>query len=123
MCVRARVRLRLRAARRLQFPIATLLGRLHAKKVITPEQAADFEATLLPHQRTTSADGLSILARSLAEHNLFVASERYDNIRLSRLAAFCGLTPAMTERMLGSMISEGRLNGSIDQVDGFVEFT
>lgn len=46
----------------------------------------------------------------------------YRNIRLTSLAALLGIDAAKTERIAAKMVTEARLNGSIDQVAGVLDF-
>lgn len=56
------------------------------------------------------------------EHNLLSASKLYNNITFEELGALLEITPAKAERIASQMITEGRMNGYIDQIDGIVHF-
>jgi COP9 signalosome complex subunit 4 len=56
------------------------------------------------------------------EHNLLSASRVYSNISFSGLGLLLSLTPAAGEAMARTMIQQGRLRASIDQVDGLITF-
>jgi len=98
------------------------LERMYLERVVPPADAARFEATLPAHQRATTADGSTILARALVEHNLLAASRLYSSISFAALAALLGVEPAKAERVAARMVAEGRLAARLDQVDGFVDF-
>lgn len=65
---------------------------------------------------------MSILKLAVAEHNMLAISKLYKNIKIVNLAYLANIEPIKAERIIGSMISEGRLIGTIDQVDNFVYF-
>lgn len=65
---------------------------------------------------------MSILERAIAEHNMIAISKLYKNIKIVSLAYLVNTEPIKAERIIGTMISEGRLEGTIDQVDNFVYF-
>jgi COP9 signalosome complex subunit 4 len=64
----------------------------------------------------------TVLDRAVLEHNLLASSKIYNNITFRGLGALLDLTPAAAENMARRMIEQGRLKGSIDQVDGLIEF-
>jgi COP9 signalosome complex subunit 4 len=58
----------------------------------------------------------------VSEHNLLSASKLYNNISIAELGALLGVGSDRAERTAAKMISEGRVAGSVDQVDGLVTF-
>ncbi|XP_070408527.1 COP9 signalosome complex subunit 4 isoform X1 [Nothobranchius furzeri] len=66
--------------------------------------------------------GSSILDRAVIEHNLLSASKLYNNITFEELGALLEIPPAKAEKIASQMITEGRMNGFIDQIDGIVHF-
>lgn len=46
----------------------------------------------------------------------------YDNIRIEELGHLLGIEARRAEKMAARMITEGRLQASIDQVEGLLEF-
>ena len=74
------------------------------------------------HQLAAGDDGLTVLSRAVSEHNLLSASKLYNNISVAELGALLGVGRDRAERTAAKMISEGRMAGSIDQVDGVVTF-
>jgi COP9 signalosome complex subunit 4 len=56
------------------------------------------------------------------EHNLLASSKIYNNITFRGLGALLDLTPGAAETMARKMIEQGRLRGSIDQVDKLIWF-
>lgn len=67
-------------------------------------------------------DGLTIMERGVVEHNMIAVSKIYQTIYVSELALVLGVTPEKAEKIAAAMIMEGSLSGSIDQVEGLVEF-
>ena len=67
-------------------------------------------------------DGLTLLERSVVEHNMIAISKIYQSIYVNELAKVLGVSPEKAEKIAASMIMDGSLAGSIDQVDGLVEF-
>lgn len=66
--------------------------------------------------------GTSILDRAVFEHNLLSASKLYNNITFEELGALLETPPLKAERIASHMISEGRMNGYIDQIYSVVHF-
>lgn len=66
--------------------------------------------------------GSSILERAVTEHNLLAASKLYNNITFTELGALLEVDPSRAEKIASQMITEGRMNGSIDQIDSIVHF-
>jgi len=62
------------------------------------------------------------LNRAIIEHNLLSASKLYKNMKIVELGRLLGIEPIKAEKIAGQMISEGRMEGSIDQVDSYVHF-
>ncbi|KAI4816824.1 hypothetical protein KUCAC02_009128 [Chaenocephalus aceratus] len=92
-----------------------ILEKMYLDRIIRGNQLQEFAAMLMPHQKATTADGSSILDRAVIEHNLLSASKLYNNITFEELGALLEIPPA-------KMITEGRMNGFIDQIDSIVHF-
>jgi COP9 signalosome complex subunit 4 len=56
------------------------------------------------------------------EHNLSAVSKIYSNIQLDQLGNLLQISSEEAEKLAANMIYEGRLNGSIDQVNRLLEF-
>ena len=107
---------------------------------------AQFAAGLKESQLAVGADGLTVLQarrragahawraradvcgagrgaqRAVIEHNLLSVSKVYNNIAVSELGALLGISAARAEKIAASMINEGRMAGSLDQVEGLLHF-
>uniref|UniRef100_A0A8C5C0D0 COP9 signalosome complex subunit 4 n=1 Tax=Gadus morhua TaxID=8049 RepID=A0A8C5C0D0_GADMO len=127
-----------------------ILEKMYLDRIIRGNQLQEFATMLMPHQKATTTDGdagscssahitwSSILDRAVIEHNLLSASKLYNNITFEELGAFFFanqniptsyfLTPKFlslqlyAEKIASQMITEGRMNGFIDQIDGIVHF-
>jgi COP9 signalosome complex subunit 4 len=106
-----------------------ILEKMYLDRLLTPEEVTAFSKKLAPHQLARMADGSTVLDKAVIEHNLVAASKLYDNIRTESLAAILGLSSSgdMTagekaEAYAAHMVQQGRLKGSIDQIDGVIYF-
>ncbi|XP_056289023.1 COP9 signalosome complex subunit 4 isoform X3 [Pseudoliparis swirei] len=119
-----------------------ILEKMYLDRIIRGNQLQEFAAMLMPHQKATTGDdgntnisplldtnmttekmkGSSILDRAVIEHNLLSASKLYNNITFEELGALLEIPPAKAEKIASQMITEGRMNGFIDQIDSIVHF-
>ncbi|CAD7079172.1 unnamed protein product [Hermetia illucens] len=104
------------------LPAYSILEKMYLDRIIRRSELQEFEALLQLHQKASTLDGSSILDRAVFEHNLLSASKLYNNITFEELGALLEITPAKAERIASQMITEGRMNGYIDQIDGIVHF-
>ena len=118
-------------------------------RILRTDEIKDFQETLQPHQLATIAlspndrlasavanddDDLTdpgtsrrtgpstVLDRAVMEHNLLASSKIYSNITFRGLGNLLDLSPSAAETMARRMIEQGRLKGTIDQVDKLVWF-
>ena len=99
-----------------------ILTKMYKHQILQPEELKKFESSLQPHQKAVMGDGLTIMERGVVEHNMIAVSKIYDSIYFSELAVVLGVSPEKAERIAARMIMDGSLAGSIDQVDGLLEF-
>ena len=66
--------------------------------------------------------GSTILERAVIEHNLLSASKLYNNVTFEELGALLEISPCKAEKIASQMITEGRMNGFIDQILAIVHF-
>jgi COP9 signalosome complex subunit 4 len=138
-----------RDERTAQLPNYTILRKMYLEHIIRPAEVKEFEATLKPHQLARIAQSSSdkiaskatdddtqmadvgastrtgpatVLDRAVMEHNLLSCTKIYNNITFSGLGALLDLTPGAAETMARRMIEQGRLKGSIDQVEKLIWF-
>lgn len=104
------------------LPIYPLLERVYYERILSQEQIDTFAEGLAPHQLATTVDGSTVLDRAMVEHNLLSASKLYKNIYTKDLGALLGVDMAKAERIAARMVTEGRMVGTIDQVEGIIYF-
>ncbi|XP_063855982.1 protein lin-54 homolog isoform X5 [Scylla paramamosain] len=105
-----------------KLPCYHILEKMHLDRIIRHNELTEFQNMLQPHQQATTSDGSTILDRAVTEHNLLAASKLYNNITFSELGALLQISPAKAEKIASHMITEGRMNGYIDQIDGILHF-
>jgi COP9 signalosome complex subunit 4 len=106
-----------------------ILEKMFLDRVLSPEEVDTFAASLMPHQLAQTADGSTVLAKAVIEHNLLAASRLYENISTTALGKILGLEDAKEETSAekaedyaARMMEQGRLKGKIDQIDGVISF-
>ncbi|KAK2740749.1 hypothetical protein FQN57_005981 [Myotisia sp. PD_48] len=106
-----------------------ILEKIFRDQLLTPEEVANFASRLVPHQLAQTSDGLTVLDKAVIDHNLLAASRLYDNIGFDGLALILGLkerddtTPGEQAVIYAArMLEQGRLKGTIDQIDGVINF-
>ncbi|KAJ6445925.1 choriogenin hminor [Purpureocillium lavendulum] len=108
--------------RSASLPEFAILEKMFLARLLSPAEVAAFAESLQPHQLATTADGSTVLAKAVIEHNLLGVSRLYSNIRFDALGSLLGLTAARAEETTARMIEQGRLVGRIDQLDAIVWF-
>jgi COP9 signalosome complex subunit 4 len=108
-----------RAASLEEFAI---LEKMFLDRLLAPEEVEKFAEGLLPHQLARTADGSTVLAKAVVEHNLLAASRLYSNIGFDDLGVLLGLDGDKAEETTARMIEQGRLVGSMDQIDRIIWF-
>jgi COP9 signalosome complex subunit 4 len=102
---------------------STILKKMHTHQIIRPTELVQFEASLADHQKAVMGDGLTIMERAIVEHNMIAVSDVYESIYLSELAWILGVAQTKAESIAASMIMDGSIRASIDQVDGLLIFS
>merc|ERR1711962_1543663 len=105
-----------------QLPAYHILEKMYLDRLIKRSELQEFEALLQPHQKAITSDGSTILDHAVVEHNLLAASKLYNNITFTGLGALLEIPAEKAERTASKMISEGRMQGHIDQIDSTVHF-
>ena len=100
----------------------TILKKMYTHQIIRPTELVQFEASLADHQKAVMGDGLTIMDRAVVEHNMIAVADLYESIYLSELAWILGVTASKAESISASMIMDGSIHASIDQVDGLLLF-
>ncbi|KAM7193462.1 hypothetical protein V8F20_008365 [Naviculisporaceae sp. PSN 640] len=100
----------------------SMLEKMFLDRLLAPSEVEKFAQGLAPHQLATTSDGSTVLARAVVEHNLLGASRLYVNIGFDELGLLLGLDGQKAEDTTAKMIEQGRLKGSIDQIDRMIWF-
>jgi len=103
--------------------IFATLEAVHLNRLLRKDQVEAVAATMRPHQLAESSDGSNALDRAVTEHNLVAVSKLYTNIRIEELGNLLQISKERAERVAALMIGSNRLQGTIDQVDGVLEFS
>jgi COP9 signalosome complex subunit 4 len=105
-----------------ELTVFPMLECIHMGRLLKAAQVDAFRPTLRSHQLATHADGSTVLDRAVTEHNLLAASRLFINIRFDELAAVLNVSREKAESTAANMIYEERMQATIDQVEGIVEF-
>lgn len=105
-----------------QLPAFSILEKMYLDRIIRRSELEEFASMLLPHQKAVTGDGSTILERAVIEHNLLSASKLYNNVTFEELGALLEISPCKAEKIASQMITEGRMNGFIDQILAIVHF-
>lgn len=105
-----------------EVPEFGILEKMFLDRLLSPVEVAKFADKLQPHQLAQTADGSTVLAKAVIEHNLLSASRLYNNIGVSELGVLLGLTSEIAEEYAARMLEQGRLSGRIDQIEGVIFF-
>mmetsp|Transcript_7903 Transcript_7903/g.16212 ORF Transcript_7903/g.16212 Transcript_7903/m.16212 type:complete len:450 (-) Transcript_7903:77-1426(-) len=103
--------------------VYTILQKVYMERILQPSEVQAFATLLKPHHRAPLEDGTTVLEQAVIEHNLQSASRLYKNISFDELGRMLGIDPLRAEKTAASMIGEGRMEGTIDQVDRFIYFS
>ncbi|KAG9245962.1 hypothetical protein BJ878DRAFT_499114 [Calycina marina] len=99
-----------------------ILEKMFLDRLLSAEEVEKFAEGLQVHQLAKTADGSTVLAKAVMEHNLRGASRLYSNIRFEALGLLLGLNGDKAEEATARMIEQGRLVGRIDQIEGIISF-
>ncbi|KAI0838837.1 hypothetical protein F5Y06DRAFT_266660 [Hypoxylon sp. FL0890] len=104
------------------LPEFGMLEKMFFDRLLAPGEVQKFAEGLAPHQLALTADGTTVLARAVVEHNLLGVSRLYSNIGFDALGLLLGLDADKAEDTTAKMIEQGRLVGRIDQIDRIIWF-
>jgi COP9 signalosome complex subunit 4 len=99
-----------------------ILEKMFLDRLLSAAEVDKFAQGLAPHQLAKTSDGSTVLAKAVVEHNLLSASRLYSNIGFDELGLLLGLGGDKAEDTTAKMIEQGRLAGSIDQIDRMIWF-
>ena len=102
---------------------ASILTKMYNNQIIERgHDLSTFENSLEEHHKAMMSDGLTIVQRTMMDHNITAISMLYANIYISDLAQKLGVSAEVAEHVAAKMINNGFLMGSIDQVEGLLKF-
>lgn len=99
-----------------------ILEKMFLDRLLSTVEVTKFADKLAPHQLAQTADGSTVLAKAVIQHNLLSASRLYSNIGVRELGVLLGLDAGKAEEYAAHMLEQGRLTGRIDQIDGMIFF-
>lgn len=99
-----------------------VLEKMYMERILSNAEVVAFEQTLEPHQKAILADGATVLERAVLEHNVLAATKIYANVSFAELAKLLNIAESRAESIASAMIKEKRMSGTIDQVDGILDF-
>ncbi|KAF9206852.1 COP9 signalosome complex subunit 4 [Haplosporangium sp. Z 27] len=105
-----------------RLPHFSILEKMYLDRVLRSSEVSEFAGTLKQHQLALLPDHTTVLDRAVIEHNLLSASKIYNNISFEELGALLGVTPEQAEARASKMMGEGRMSGSIDQIERLIFF-
>jgi len=95
---------------------------MYLERVLRGQEVKLFAEQLQPHQKTVFSDRTTVLDRAVIEHNLLSASKLYNNTTFEELGSLLEISPERAEKIAARMISEGRMDGRIDQIERLIYF-
>lgn len=101
---------------------STILTKMYKNQVLKKEELVKFEGSLAPHQKSVMGDGFTIMERAVLEHNMIAVSKLYQSIYFTELGRILGVQPSKAEKIAANMIMSDVFNGTIDQVEGLLNF-
>ncbi|XP_022174034.1 COP9 signalosome complex subunit 4-like [Myzus persicae] len=106
----------------LFFIRLSTLEKLYLVRIIKPHEIDEIEKLLMPHQKAKTNYGTTLLVEAIAEHNIQSIRIHHKNIKIESLGHLLGFEPYKAELIAERMISEGRIEGTIDQKESLITF-
>lgn len=122
----------------------SIIEKLYLVRIIKPHEIDEIETMLMPHQKVKTNYGnffqcytlnalciniifkrfvgTTLLTETIAEHNIKSIRILYKTIKIESFGRLMGFEPHEAKLIAERMISEGRIEGSIDQIDGIIKF-
>jgi len=101
--------------------IFTMLQKMYFGRIIAKIDEDNFSNELQEHQKAKTNEG-TVLSRAVIQHNILSASKLYNNISFEELGSLLQISGEKAEEIASVMIIEGRLNGTLDQIKGVINF-
>jgi len=99
-----------------------ILKKMFLERIISPSEMSALSETLSEAHRSNKSGGDTVAERAIMQHNVLAAARVYKNMKIERLAELLHTTPFKAESIVGNMINERRLSGSIDQKENVIRF-
>jgi len=96
---------------------------MYLERVLRRAEVTAFAQQLKEHQLAKLGDGSTVLDRAVMEHNILSASKIYNNVSFKELGTLLEISPEQAEEVASKMIVEDRMKGSIDQIEGLLQFS
>jgi len=96
---------------------------MYVDRIITKKEKEKFADSLKKHQKAKLYDDFTVLDKAVIEHNIVAISKLYETISFDTLSKMLYISKYPCEKIIHSMINEKRLNATIDQVSGYIDFT
>ncbi|KAG4084751.1 PCI-domain-containing protein [Neocallimastix lanati (nom. inval.)] len=100
-----------------------ILEKMYMERVIRRNEVEEFSKYLQPHHLAKMSDGNTVLDRAIIEHNILSSSKIYKNISFEEVGNLLDISAEQAEAIVAKMIEEGRMQGSIDQIDNIIQFS
>lgn len=100
-----------------------ILEQMYHGGILKKVQVVQFQESLSAHQLAKLSDGSTVLDKAIMEHNLLSVSKLFRNISFQLLGNLLSVSPSQAELIAASMIEEGRMSGTLDQVESLIHFT
>jgi COP9 signalosome complex subunit 4 len=105
-----------------QLKIYCFLQKVCAGGILRANEVQAMREFLQAHHLEAQRDGLSVFQRAIAEHNLLSMSKVYMNMNFDQLGEILNVNAPQAEKVTARLISDGCVQGCIDQVDRLVYF-
>ena len=96
----------------------SMLENMFLERIVRPQEVEQFSKQLMPHH----LKDVSILTNAITEHNILSTAKLFTNIRFDKLGLLLGVSSSIAEEKARNMISENRMEGSIDQITNVLHF-
>jgi len=105
-----------------KLEIYSALEKMYLGRILRSNEVTALEKYLKEHHKAKTSEGFTILQQAIIEHNLLSSSIIYNNVTFEELGNLLGIPKEKAEKFASKMISEGRMNGIMDQVENVIYF-
>lgn len=104
-----------------QLALFPILQKMFIERILNQSEIETFGSLLKDRPSFINGEN-SVLENAMREHNLLSASKVYLNISFNELGFLLNVSSLVAEKLASKMISEKRLEGSIDQINALIHF-